>query len=96
MHRSLIALAALASLSALAGCAGTFGHTAYSIKANAAGGYDLDARDGKEFAGRAIEFDAKRGLLVVNEGASKAFKGQGIGATLNPLPTLGLDKILAP
>lgn len=88
----LIILAALA----LSGCAGTFGHTSYTVKANTAGGYDLDAKDGKEYAGRNIQFDAKAGVLVIQEGASKAFPGQRVGVTLNPLPTMGLDTILAP
>lgn len=80
----------------LAGCAGTFGHTSFTVKANGIGGYDLDAKDGKEYSGRNVQFDAKNGTLLIQEGQSKAFQGQSIGATLNPLPTIGLDKILAP
>lgn len=80
MKKSLIALAALAAVG-LSGCVTLdyAGHAAYEIKANAAGGYDLKANDGKEFAeGRTIAFDAKKGQLMVQEGPSRAFKGQGI------------------
>ena len=89
---------ALACTFALAGCAGTFGHTSYEVKAKAMGGCDLKARDGKEFSGtgREVSFDGKKCQFGATEGPSKAFKGQGIGSTLNPLPTMGLDKILAP
>ncbi len=91
----LAAIAVLALL--LSGCAGTFGHAAYEVKANAAGGYDLTASDGKEFADRSIMFDARIGRLMVQEGASKAFKGQALGVkAINILPTMGLGDILAP
>lgn len=92
MKKSLIALAALS----LAGCAGTFGHTTYSVKANAAGGYDLDASDGKEYAqGRAFLFDAKNGTVAVQEGPSKSFKGQAIGAkALSVMPVTGLQDLV--
>lgn len=93
MKKSLIALAVLASL---AGCAGTFGHSTLSVKANAVKGCDLEVKDGTEFKARSIEFDGKKCTLTVDEDERKAFKGQGIGVTLNPLPTMGLDTILAP
>lgn len=94
MKQSLIALAVLA----LAGCAGTFGHSAITVKSNTAGGYDLDVRDGKEYAnGRTIMFTAKDGALAMEEGPSKAFKGQALGVkAINILPTMGLGDILAP
>ena len=92
MKKSLISLAALA----LAGC-GSFGHTDYEVRANAAGGYDLSAKDGKEYRGdgRSIMFNAQTGALVVNESASKAFTGQALGVkALSILPTMGLGDIL--
>lgn len=84
-------------LLALAGCASldTAGHAAYSVKANAGGGWDLDAKDGKEFEGRRILFDAKAGTLAVEEGASKAFKGQAIAAKAQAVfPVTDLANIL--
>jgi len=92
MKKFLIALAALA----LAGC-GSFGHTAYSVTANATGGCDLDAKDGKEYAGdgRSIMFDGKRCQLAVGESASKAFKGQAIGAkAVSVLPVTNLQELV--
>lgn len=80
MKHSLIALCALA----LAGCASieNAGHASYEVKANAQGGCDLLAKDGKEFSGegRGIMFDGKRCQFTANEGPSKAFKGQAISA----------------
>jgi hypothetical protein len=100
MKRSLISLAVLASL---AGC-GTFGHSSYSVSAvkdkdGAVAGYDLAVTDGKEFAGRRIDFQAVGPMVTISiiEGASKAFKGQALGVkAINILPTMGLDAILAP
>ncbi len=94
MKRSVIALAVLAML---AGC-GSFGHTAYEVKASAAGkGCDLSAQDGKEFRGRNFAFDGKGCTLIVEEGASKAFAGQAIGAkALSVMPVTGLGDLLKP
>lgn len=89
MKRLLIALIALA----LAGC-GTFGHTSYQVT-RSANGCEFSAQDGKEFASRNISFDGKDCTLIVEEGASKAFRGQAIGAkTLTVLPVTGLDDIV--
>lgn len=93
---ALIAIAALA----LASCASleNAGHSAYQVKANAAAGYDLSVADGKEYAnGRAIAFDAKSGTLMIEEGPSKAFQGQGIAAkAATVLPVTGLQDLVRP
>jgi len=89
MKRTLIII--LAAL--LSGC-GTFGHTTYQVT-RSANGCELSAQDGKEFANRNISFDGKDCTLIVEEGASKAFRGQAIGAkTLTVLPVTGLDDIV--
>lgn len=98
MKRSLIALAALC---ALAGCAGTFGHAQYTITCKSAEGgrtCDLDVKDGKEFAGRGMRFEMnKEGHVAfqLQEGESKAFAGQAIGAkVMTVLPVSGLKDLL--
>jgi hypothetical protein len=92
----LVVIAAIAL--ALSGCAGTFGHTSYLVTQSASGkGCELQAADGKEFKSRNIAFDGKGCTLVVEEGVSKAFKGQALGVkAINVLPTMGLSDILAP
>jgi hypothetical protein len=99
--RMMITLVAVAlGLSMLSGCASleNAGHSSFDVKANAAGGYDLSTKDGKEFAeGRMIMFEAATGKLVVQEGPSKAFSGQALAVkAVNVLPTMGLGDILAP
>lgn len=90
MKRFLITIAVLAMLT---GC-GTFGHTTYQVT-RSANGCEFSAQDGKEFASRNISFDGKDCTLIVEEGASKAFRGQAIGAkTLTVLPVTGLDDIV--
>jgi hypothetical protein len=90
--KTLIVLCALL----LSGCAGTFGHNSITVTANAAGGYDLNGVDGKEYAeGRSIVFDAKKGQLVYSESASKAFKGQALAVkALTVLPVTGLQDLV--
>ena len=94
---ALIVLVAAASL--LAGC-GTFGHTSYEVSCKqmapgAGNACDLKASDGKEFTSRTIQFNAASGVLVVQEGESKAFAGQAIGAkAMTVLPVTGLDDLV--
>ncbi|MBI3150099.1 MAG: hypothetical protein HYZ17_16465 [Betaproteobacteria bacterium] len=77
----------------LSGC-GSFGHTLLEVKQSAKG-CELTAQDGKEFQRRNIAFDGKACTLIVEEGASKAFTGQAIGAkTLTVLPVTELDSLL--
>jgi hypothetical protein len=103
MKKSLIALAVLAAAST--GCASLTdaGHTSYTVRAApAAEGktvcYEFEAKDGKEFAGRAIQFQGTCGVgavLAIQEGQSKAFRGQGIAAkALSVLPVTGLDDLI--
>jgi hypothetical protein len=93
----LVVLAGLALL--LSGCASvtSAGHAAYTITRSADGrSFELSATDGKEFAGRSIMFDAIRGHLVVQEGESKAFRGQAISAkALSVFPVTDLGNILS-
>ncbi len=99
-----IAIAVIAVLGSLSGCASldNAGHAAYSATAvkDANGnvtGYELSVKDGKEFAGRQIQFQANGAAvgLVIVEGESKAFKGQAIGAkALSVMPVTGLQDIL--
>ena len=86
MKKTLIALAALA----LAGCTtlNNAGYSGITVTRNTVGAFDLAVHDGKEYTARVIMFNAQTGALVVEEGASKAFKGQGVAAkaaTLLPL-----------
>lgn len=80
MKRSLVALAVLAVCS---GCASLTdaGHASYMVTRGAAG-YELSMKDGKEYAGRQVQFQTVNGAasLTVVEGQSLAFKGQAIGA----------------
>lgn len=94
MKKSLIALAALT----LTGCASLeeAGHAAYTFEASPLG-CRATASDGKEFKSRTILVDCSRGQMSVNEGESKAFKGQALAVkAVNVLPTIGLSDILAP
>lgn len=77
MKTTLIALAAFA----LAGCASLSdaGHTAYTFEASALG-CKATANDGKEFKSRTIVVNCSTGIMAVDEGESKAFKGQAISA----------------
>ncbi len=87
-----IFLALLVALT-LTAC-GTFGHAAYTVT-NTAQGCDLAVQDGKEFAGRRLEFDGKGCRFAVIEQDAKAFAGQAIGAkTMTVLPVTGLDKLV--
>lgn len=100
MKRSLIALAALT----LAGCASldNAGHSAYTVTAvrDAGGqlaGYELAVRDGKEYAGRQVQFRSAGGAvsLVIVEGPGAAFQGQAIAAkALSVMPVTGLADLL--
>ncbi len=93
MKKSMI----LAVVLALAGCTSleTAGHAGYSVRANAAGGWDFDAKDGAEFSGRRFEFNAQTGTLAVEEGASKKFGGQALAVkALTILPVNDLPALL--
>lgn len=85
MKCSLISLATLA----LVGCTSLdhAGHTSYSLRSfsapnGAVACCELHVQDGKEYSGRNISFqtDGSGAMLQVQEGESKAFKGQGIAA----------------
>lgn len=103
IKRSLLALAVLAA-AACTGCASLTeaGHASYTVRAVPAGAgqpslYELQVTDGKEFEGRRIQFQTAAGAaaLVVQEGDSKAFKGQAIaGKALSVLPVTSLPDIL--
>jgi hypothetical protein len=100
-----ITLLAIAAAVALAGCASISdaGHADYSVRvvkdtAGKPAAYDLQVKDGKEFEGRQIQFQAKGDAvsLTVVEGESKAFKGQAIGAkALAVFPVTDLANILS-
>jgi hypothetical protein len=102
-HSITIALAAAASLG-LAGCTSLTqaGHASYTVRSfTGPNGQpsccELQVSDGKEFEGRRIQFQTTGGAaaLVVQEGDSKAFKGQAIsGKALSVLPVTSLPDIL--
>lgn len=102
LKRSL--LAAVAALS-LAGCASldNAGHGSANVRAvrDQAGkvaGYELDLKDGKEYASRTVTFKvtpAGAVDLTIVEDQAKAFRGQGIAAkAASVLPTTGLADLL--
>jgi hypothetical protein len=98
MKRIFGALAALSALAILSGCASiqSAGHVVYTVKPNADGRYELTVQDGKEFSGRTIQFSGNTGELVIQEGESKAFKGQAISAkALSVFPVTDLANILS-
>jgi hypothetical protein len=81
----------------LAGCASTnnAGYSGYTVKPNADGRYELTVQDGKEYSGRVIQFSGNTGELTIQEGESKAFKGQAIGAKAQAVfPITDLANIL--
>lgn len=108
MKKSLIALAILAACTALQGCtsidnAGSTGYDVQPVLLTSADGKTsttrcrLVAKDGKEYAGRAIAFttNGEGCALEVQEGESKAFAGQALAvkaATI--LPVTGLQAIV--
>jgi hypothetical protein len=103
--RIMLLIVVLAMVAALGGCASLTeaGHTSYTVRAApAAEGktvcYDFESKDGKEYAGRVIQFQGTCGIgavLTIQEGPSKAFRGQGIAAkALSVLPVTGLDELL--
>jgi hypothetical protein len=83
-------LAVVAALACLTGCAALqdAGHSAYTVRPvtdqhGKVQGYTLDVQDGKEYAqGRMVQFQtaAEGATLMLQEGPSKAFKGQAISA----------------
>lgn len=103
MKRSLIALAVLALAS---GCASleNAGHAAYTMTAvkdkdGTVTGYELTVKDGKEFAGRRVQFQGMGAVVTldISEGESRAFRGQAIGAkALSVMPTTGLQDLVRP
>jgi hypothetical protein len=105
--RMLVIVASIAlGLSMLGGCASLTeaGHNSYSVIAKTdkdgnVTGYDLSLSDGKEFESRTINFQSAGPMvrLSIEEGASKAFKGQALAVKgLTILPSMGLQDILAP
>lgn len=102
MKRFLIALAALA----LAGCAslenaGFDSYTVRSFKAETGmpACCELDVKSGKEYGGRVVQFQTNgaAATLVIQEGESKAFQGQGIAAkAVSVLPVTGLQDLVRP
>jgi hypothetical protein len=104
MRKTALSAAILAAL-ALSGCASLdyAGHAAYVVGPLTQGPdgnracCSLQVHDGKEYDGRVIQFQTNgQGFsLVVQEGQSKAFKGQGIAAkAATVLPVTGLQDIL--
>ena len=94
LYLALLLLAA----AILSGCASvtSAGHASYLVT-RTANGCELSATDGKEFASRNIAFDGKDCTLIVEEGESKAFRGQAIAAkALAVFPVTDLANILAP
>jgi hypothetical protein len=99
-------LLAILIFALLSGCASLTeaGHNAYSVTATVdkegnVSGYNLQLSDGKEFESRKIDFQGMGPMvrLSIEEGASKAFKGQALAVKgLTILPSLGLSDILAP
>ncbi len=102
MKKTIAALVVAAA--ALSGCASLTeaGHATYTVRAARAGDgtmtcYEFESKDGKEYGGRSVQFQGtcSGATLVINEGASKAFRGQGIAAkALNVLPVTGLSDLL--
>jgi hypothetical protein len=98
--RTLIALAVLA----LAGCqsldhAGYDSYTVRSFKSELgmAACCELEVKSGKEYDGRAVSFqtNGSGAVLQIQEGQSKAFKGQGIAAkAASVLPVTGLQDLV--
>lgn len=90
----------------LGGCFATLdtaGSAAYEVSPYQLAGSDkvvcctLSIKDGKEFEGRGIVFqtDGKGWGIQINEGQSKAFKGQGIAAkAATVLPVTGLQELV--
>lgn len=103
--RILAVIVLLVAVAFVSGCASLTeaGHTSYTVRAApAAEGktvcYDFESKDGKEYAGRVIQFQGTCGVgasLVIQEGPSKAFRGQGIAAkALSVMPVTGLQDLL--
>lgn len=102
MKRILCALAAFFVLALATGCASLTGagHAAYSVTPfrdtdGTVSGCQLQVADGKEYSGRTISFMGGTCSLAVQEGESKAFEGQAIGAkALTILPVDDLPALL--
>lgn len=102
MKRSIIALTVLAAV-ASTGCAslGDAGHVAYTVRSYTDQGgkracCELAVADGKEFEGRTIQFrtDGTGAMFTVQEGESKAFKGQGIAAKAASVLPVNVGEVL--
>lgn len=88
----------------LSGCASldTAGASTYTVTAvrdadGKVAGYELTVKDGKEYSGRNVQFqaDGARAGLAIAEGESKAFKGQALAVkALTVLPVTGLQDLL--
>ncbi len=97
--------ATLVALVALSGCASleNAGHDSYTLRSfttelGMAGCCELHVQSGKEYTGRTISFQSNGAntVLQVQEGASKAFKGQAISAkAVTVLPVTDLANILS-
>ncbi len=79
MKTLLIVLALAASSAGCASLTGA-GHAGATVTRDASGKCALALADGKEYSGRSVAFNGETCVLVVQEGESKAFKGQGIAA----------------
>lgn len=103
MKHSLIALAVLAAAAASTGCAslGDAGHVSYTVRSyTGADGKpaccELRVADGKEFDGRHIQYrtDGASAVFVLQEGESKAFKGQGVAAKAASVLPVNIGDVL--
>ncbi len=100
MKSSLTALCVLA----LAGCAsienaGFDSYTVRSFKTEAGmpACCELDVKSGKEYSGRAVQFQTNGAgaLLTIQEAEAKAFPGQALAVkALTVLPVTGLQDLL--
>lgn len=105
-HLFLFLAIAFASASALllAGCASldSAGLDSYTVRSftteqGLPACCELDVKSGKEYDGRAVSFQTNGAgaLLVIQEGASKAFRGQALAVkALTVLPVTGLQDVL--
>ena len=99
-----LAVVAVLAVAMLSGCASidNAGHSSYTVTAvkDAAGkaaGYELAVKDGKEYQGRQVQFQAMAGAvtLTIVESGAKAFPGQALAVkSLTVMPVTGLTDLI--